>query len=261
MTNSICDLVPEITSSSIWQRINVLLDRYLTFEHLHDRLQDLPHQFNQPQPRSWNAIDWHAIHPSQIVGIELEVFRSILVGAINTEAPIRGYTQASRQYLEMLHPQMAQFVGGRVDSANRLIEPGLWEKEERQHTPALLKIYAQLTGEKFSPTPHEARPHTPSDDHMTKFWGFGVWAFPETSPIYITRTLATTSQGQISYSHNRSSLIGTLHRMTEVLNWQAWSWHNRTTFAYVSMRVLMRLWKWNNTLTRNYLDLVFEPNL
>ena len=308
MTNSICDLVPEITSSSIWQRINVLLDRYLTFEHLYDRLQDLPHQFNQPQPRSWNAIDWHAIHPSQIVGIELEVFRSILVGAINTEAPIRGYTQASRQYLEMLHPQMAQFVGGRVDSANRLIEPGLWEKEERQHTPALLKIYAQLTGEKFSPTPHEARPHTPSDDprsslyrhgmhriateygatclhlwlmayttgplqavlaeltideinHMTKFWGFGVWAFPETSPIYITRTLATTSQGQISYSHNRSSLIGTLHRMTEVLNWKAWSWHNRTTFAYVSMRVLMRLWKWNNTLTRNYLDLVFEPNL
>ncbi len=59
---------------------------------------------------------------------------------MDTEAPIRGYTQTSRQYLEKLHPQMARFVGGTVGKNGELLELGLWEKEERQHTPALIKI-------------------------------------------------------------------------------------------------------------------------
>lgn len=295
----------KIDPSSTCQRINNLLDRHLPIEHLHDRLQDLPHQFNRPQPRPWNAIDWQAIQSSQVFGIELDVFRSILIGAINTEAPIRGYTQASRQYLEMLHPEMARFVGGIIDSADTLIEPGLWEKEERQHTPALLKIYSQVTGEKFLPVPHEARPYNSAGDprtalyrhgmhriateygatclylwlmahttgalkavlaelaideinHMTKFWGFGVWAFPEASPVYVIRTLAKTSQGQISYRRDRSSLIGTLNRMTGILSWKTWSWQNRATFSYVCVRVLVRLWKWNGTLTPRYLNSLFE---
>jgi hypothetical protein len=101
--------------------------------------------------RIWKPIDWYAINQEQILGCDREVFLSILIGTINTEAPIRGYTQTSRQYLEKIHPQMARFVGGIVAEDNTMLEIGLWEKEERQHTPALIKTYQQLTGEKIIP--------------------------------------------------------------------------------------------------------------
>nr|ADO19036.1 hypothetical protein Nfla_2902 [Nostoc flagelliforme str. Sunitezuoqi] len=173
------------------------------------------------------------------LGLDAEVFLSILIGAMDTEAPIRGYTQTSRQYLEKLHPQMARFVGGTVGENGELLELGLWEKEERQHTPALIKIYTQLTGEKITPKLRTVRGYLPTDDayedlyrhglhriateygatclyiwlmahttgalqdvleelaqdeinHMTKFWGFGVWAFPDTGLMRIGRTLIKT---------------------------------------------------------------------
>ena len=231
------------------------------------------------------------------------MFLAILVGAINTEAPIRQYTQTSRQYLETLHPQLARFVGGTIAADGSLLEPGLWEKEERQHTPALLKVYAQLTGEKITPTPHEARLYQPSGDprndlyrhglhriateygatclylwlmahttgalrivleeltqdeinHMTKFWGFGIWAYPE-SPLQLCRTLLQTPKKQPTDSRDRSSLIGTLHRMTGVLNWQDWSWTNRATFAFTCTYTLKHLWGWSRSLTPDYLEGLF----
>lgn len=147
----------DFSGSSTQQDFRDLLDHYFSIAHLSDRLQDLPHQFHDPQPRPWKPIDWQAIALDQIVGIEPQVFLSILRGAIDTEAPIRGYTQTSRQYLEPIDPRMARFVGGVVGADGRLLEQGLWEKEERQHTPALLKIYAQLTGEKIIPLPHRVR--------------------------------------------------------------------------------------------------------
>ncbi|XGV99565.1 MAG: ferritin-like domain-containing protein [Leptolyngbya sp. BL-A-14] len=285
------------------RQLRLLIDRYLSTEHLHDRLQDLPVQFANPQTRPWQPIDWHAIERQQIVGIDPDVFLSILVGAIDTEAPIRQYTQTSRQYLETLHPQLARFVGGTIAADGSLLEPGLWEKEERQHTPALLKIYAQLTGEKITPTPHEARLYQPSDhphmalyrhglhrvateygatclylwlmahttgalrtvleelvrdeiNHMTKFWGFGVWAYPETSLLTLGHTLLKTTK-QPTYSRDRSSLVGTLHRMTGVLHWQDWTWTNRATFAYTCTVILQRLWGWSNSLTPEYLEGLF----
>jgi hypothetical protein len=149
------------------QRIRYLVDRYVAAEKLHDRLQDLPIQFQNPQPRPWKLIDWQTINRNQIIGIEPEVFLSILIGAMDTEAPIRGYTQTSRQYLEKLHPQMARFVGGTVSEDDNLLELGLWEKEERQHTPALIKVYTQLTGEKITAKHRTVRGYSPTriDNH------------------------------------------------------------------------------------------------
>lgn len=118
--------------SHIYDRINRLLDRYLSFEHLHERLRDLPVQFENPQPRPWSLIDWHLDH-QQIVGIDPDVFLSILVGAIDTEAPIRAYTETSRRYLEALHPPLARFVGGTTDSDGVLLEPGLWAGQPHEN--------------------------------------------------------------------------------------------------------------------------------
>lgn len=102
--------------------------RYIAVEKLHERLQDLSTQFANPQSRPWKLIDWQTINRNQIIGLDAEVFLSILIGAMNTEAPIRSYTQTSRQYLEKLHPQMARFVGGTVGEDGELLELGLWEK-------------------------------------------------------------------------------------------------------------------------------------
>ncbi len=132
-------------------RINYLIDQYLSLEELGDRLEDLSQQFENPQPRQWATINWQNINPEQVIGLELNVFLSIIKGALETEAPIRDYTQASRQYLEPIHPSMAKFVGGKIDKDGKIIELGLWEKEERQHTPALAKIYQQLTNQKIIP--------------------------------------------------------------------------------------------------------------
>ncbi|BAY77644.1 hypothetical protein NIES25_41110 [Nostoc linckia NIES-25] len=283
------------------QRIRFLVDRYVAAEKLHERLQDLLIQFQHPQPRPWKLIDWQTINRNQIIGIEPQVFLSILIGAMDTEAPIRGYTQTSRQYLEKLHPQMARFVGGTVSEDDNLLELGLWEKEERQHTPALIKVYTQLTGEKITPKHRTVRGYLPTDDphedlyrhglhriateygatclylwlmahttgalhdvleelaqdeinHMTKFWGFGVWAFPDTGLIRIGRTLIKTR----SQNYQRNNLIRTLRRMMATLNWNAWSLTNKTTLLFTFTHTMHRLWTWNNTLTPKYLQTLFE---
>ncbi|MCC5622474.1 ferritin-like domain-containing protein [Nostoc sp. CHAB 5715] len=283
------------------RRIRSLIDKYLAVEKLHDRLQDLPIQFANPQPRPWKLIDWQTINRNQIIGLDAEVFLSILIGAMDTEAPIRGYTQTSRQYLEKLHPQMARFVGGTVGKDGELLELGLWEKEERQHTPALIKIYTQLTGEKITPKLRTVRSYLPTDDayedlyrhglhriateygatclyiwlmahttgalqdvleelaqdeinHTTKFWGFGVWTFPDTGLMRIGRTLIKTR----SPNYQRNNLMRTLRRMMATLNWNAWSLTNKTTLLFTFTYTMHRLCNWNNTLTPEYLQDLFE---
>jgi hypothetical protein len=131
-----------------FRSIHNVSNRYLSFENLCNCLNDLPQQLNKPQARLWQQIDWNDIDLKQIVGIDSDVFLAILSGAIDTEAPIRGYTQTSRQYLEKIDRRIARFVGGTIDDNGNLIELGLWEKEERQHTPALVRVYQKLTGEK-----------------------------------------------------------------------------------------------------------------
>jgi hypothetical protein len=294
------------SSLNYWQiqrRINSLIDNYLAVEKLNKRLQDLPLQFTNPQPRPWKLIDWQTINHNQIIGINPEVFLSILIGAMDTEAPIRGYTQTSRQYLEKLHPQMARFVGGTVSKDGELQEIGLWEKEERQHTPALIKIYTQLTGEKITPKHRTVRSYLPTDDphedlyrhglhrvateygatclylwlmahttgalqdvleeltkdeinHMTKFWGFGVWAFPDTGLMRVGKTLIKTR----SQTYKRNNLIRTLRRMMATLNWNAWTLTNKATLLYTSTHTMQRLWSWNSSLTPEYLNNLLQPS-
>ncbi|GAB1539574.1 hypothetical protein NUACC21_22410 [Scytonema sp. NUACC21] len=284
----------------IQRRIRSLADYYLSVEKLCERLQDLPVQFKNPQSRPWKPINWEAISPNQIIGLDAEVFLSILVGAMDTEAPIRGYTQTSRQYLEKLHPQLARFVGGTVNENGELIELGLWEKEERQHTPALAKVYYRLTGKKITPTFRAVRGYLPTDNpyedlyrhglhrvvteygatclyiwlmahttgalqdvleelvqdeinHMTKFWGFGVWAFPETSFIQVGRTLLKTRHKD----YKRNSLLRTLKRMLGTLNWNSWSLTNKVSLIFTFAYTIGRLLAWNNSVTPEYLQDLF----
>lgn len=303
-------LAPDLAGSrplkaDIQPRIRSLIDRYLPLGHLNDRLHDLPQQFQNPEVRPWQAIDWKSINAQQIIGIKRETFLAILLGAINTEAPIRDYTQASRQYLETLHPEMARFVGGQVNSEGKLLEPGLWEKEERQHTPALSRIYTQITGEKPVPIPHSARPHQANDDprtalyrhglhriateygatclylwlmahttgplqqvlkellidevnHMTKFWGFGCWAYPEANLTKTAWMLLQTSGGRLKYRRDRSSLFGTVQRMTQALAWSDWSWSNRISFAFTCVQVLLRMQAWLKTVQHTELEILFQ---
>jgi hypothetical protein len=289
------------------QRIAALTRRYVTVEHLCDRLADLPHQFQNPQPRRWNPVNWADISPDQISGIGLDAFCAILLGTINTEAPIRGYTQASRQYLEHFYPQMAQFVGGTVDAAGQVIKPGLWEREEKRHTPVLTMLYHRLSGERPHPVPHSARPYTPSENpradlyrhglhriateygaaclylwmmayttgplqaalgellideinHMTKFWGFGRWAYPDTGLGMIAGTLAHAMVKKWQQPHLQGSLIHTLRRMTAELAWERWSLSHRLTFLYTFDQVMRVLWRWERSLTPAYLAELFGPN-
>ncbi|MDJ0702903.1 MAG: ferritin-like domain-containing protein [Leptolyngbyaceae cyanobacterium MO_188.B28] len=288
----------------IQSRINCLVDIYIADKKLSDRLQDLPGQFENPQPRPWKPIDWRAVQADQIVGVDPAVFVSILAGTIDTEAPIRGYTQTSRQYLEKLYPKMARFVGGVVNEQGSIVEIGLWEKEERQHAPALLKVYTQLAGEKFICHPHQARGYCPSlspqadlyrhglhrvateygatclytwlmahstgplqavleellkdeINHMTKFWGFGMWAFPNSSVIRIIGTLGRAMKRKLADPTVQGSLIHTLGRMKRVLNWPAWSLTNKTTFLFTFDQIMRRLWRWNTSLTPDYLNHLF----
>ncbi|MEA5447538.1 ferritin-like domain-containing protein [Leptolyngbya sp. CCNP1308] len=286
------------------QRITALTRRYVTVEHLGDRLTDLPHQFQTPQPRRWNLVNWADISSEQVSGIALDTFCAILLGTINTEAPIRGYTQASRQYLEHFYPQMAEFVGGTVDAAGQVIRLGLWEREEKRHTPVLTMLYHRLAGAVPQPVPHRARPYARSSNpradlyrhglhriateygaaclylwmmayttgplqaalgellideinHMTKFWGFGRWAYPNTGLGMIAGTLTHAMVKKWRQPNLQGSLIHTLRRMTAELAWERWSLSHRLTFLYTFDQVMRVLWTWDRSLTRPYLEELF----
>ena len=155
-------------------RINYLIDEYLNLHELCDRLEDLPQQFTNPQPRRWAAIDWQDINPEQVINLELDIFLSIIKGALDTEAPIRDYTQTSREYLEPIHPSMAKFVGGEINDDGNMIELGLWEKEERQHTPALAKIYQQLAQTKIIPQQRQAKHYQAQSNPYQDLYKHGI---------------------------------------------------------------------------------------
>ncbi len=176
----------------------------------------------------------------------------------------------------------------------------MWEKEERQHTPALIKVYQQLTGEKINPKFRTVRGYLPTDNpyedlyrhglhriatelsatclyiwlmahttgslqdileqlaideinHMTKFWGFGVWAYPDTSPIKITKTLIKTRH----QNYQRNSLIRTLKRMMQTLKWDSWNFSNKCSLLFTFTSAIHQMWIWNNTLTPKYLNELF----
>jgi hypothetical protein len=145
-------------------RINHLINYYMSFDRLSQHLTDLPTQFIDPSTRPWEPVNWQAIHPDQILGIDPVIFTQLLASAAEIEVPIRGYSQESWQYLRELHPQMAEFMGGSKHPDGKIATLGTWEKEERQHAPALSKIYQQLTGDRLSLKPNEVMGYVEHDD-------------------------------------------------------------------------------------------------
>jgi hypothetical protein len=297
-------------------KAQALIRRYLSHQQLHDRLVDLPQQFHHPQPRAWRRIDWQAIHCTQVVGLPLDIFLSAIAGAAAVETPIRGYASVSWRYLEMLHPQMATFVGGTFDQYGQLIEPGMWEKEERQHTPALTKIYAQLAGKKlvvqakwvkaYQPTGnpredlfrhglhrmmteygatclylwlmthttgplHQALAELLQDEinHMTKFWGFGLWMYPDSYLQRILESLRRCLLSGLSFikprditqrsAHVRSTveLVHTFKQVMAGLNWSTWSLPHKVEVVYIFACVLMQMLGWSQSITRHELKQLF----
>ncbi len=281
------------------KRVHYLTQQYLNLAYLRDRIENLSLQFINPKPRSWQNIEWHSVSQSQIINLELEVFLAIIKGSLDTEAPIRDYTQTSRQYLEAIHPEMARFVGGKVKKDNTIIELGLWEKEERQHTPALSKIYQQLTGEKPVIQWRKPKPYNPSDhphrdlyrhglhriiteysavclylwlmtrttgtiqqilaellqdeiNHLTKFWGFGMWLYPD----QFRHQIKAKSPGN-SY-HSMMRLFTTFRRMMQTLEWQSWKINYKIELIFSFIKVLEQMMQWSRTLTPQYLDTVFN---
>ncbi|MBW4574365.1 MAG: hypothetical protein KME08_03685 [Aphanothece sp. CMT-3BRIN-NPC111] len=163
-------------------RINYLVERYLSIDILSARLADLPTQFENPHQRPWEPIDWQAITPEQIIGVDPALFISVIAGAAEIETPIRAYARESWGYLQSAHPPMARFMGGIFTTDGSPLEVGLWEKEERQHGPAFRKIYQQLTGEKLQPKPNSVEGYQASENlredvykhaisRMTTEWG------------------------------------------------------------------------------------------
>lgn len=285
-------------------RIDYLIDEYLSYEELSDRLEDLPDRFIDPQPRPWSNINWQDINPEQVIGLELDIFLSIIKGALDTEAPIRDYTQTSRQYLEPIHPSMARFVGGIVADDGTISEIGLWEKEERQHTPALKKLYQCLANRSVRSSAKTARSYQPQTNpykdlykhglhrvateygaaclylwlmshttgttqqvlgellqdevnHLTKFWGMGMWLYPDGAAQLIRYLLSQIHTIlPVSCESNlepQANIKSTFQGMMSVLNWQSWSFLHRGELIYAFIWILNRMWRWSGQLTPEYL--------
>jgi len=231
---------------------------------------------------------------------------SIIKGALDTEAPIRAYTQASRQYLEPIHPTMAKFVGGKVDLDGKITDLGIWEKEERQHTPALTKIYQQLTNTKISPQAKKVKSHflntNPYEDlykhgihrvateygaaclyiwiwlmshttgtiqavlaellqdevnHLCKFWGMGMWLYPDGAELlikYLLNQIHPILPHSTEEKQSSGNLKPTFQRMMMVLDWQSWSTLSRGELIYTFIWVLKRMGHWSSQLTPEYLQ-------
>ncbi|MEE3717938.1 hypothetical protein V2H45_14455 [Tumidithrix elongata RA019] len=151
-------------------RINYLVERYISLDILSERLLDLPTQFQAPHQRAWQPINWKAIGIDQIVGIDRELFLSVLAGAVEIESPIREYSKESWSYFQAMHPQMAQFMGGVRDAQGEVITVSVWEKEERQHAPVFSKIYQKLTGIKLQPKPNSVKEYCATDNPILEVY-------------------------------------------------------------------------------------------
>ena len=91
-------------------------------------------------------------------------------------------------------------------------------------------------------------------NHMTKFWGFGVWLFPDTSLLKVAKTLVKTR----SQNYKCNSLLRTLKRMMEKLNWKSWTLTNKATLIFTFICAMQRLVVWNNSLKTDYLRDLFD---
>ena len=277
-------------------RINYLIQRYLSLDILTERLLDLPQQFKNPQQRPWQKIHWQAINNSQIIGIEPKLFLQVIASAVEIEAPIRSYSQESRVYLQKVHPQLARFMGGVTDENGKIIEVGIWEKEERQHAPVFSKIYQQLTGKKLSAKPNTVKGYQPTGNVRAEIYNHGLGRIStEWSAVSIYLWLMSHSTGALQmaiaqplqdevnhlakfwgitrWGFNDSVLqrvIGGISRLIRLLNHHQEErsfGQNILDFSHLKygieigyslMRVMMEMCRWNYHIKIDVLNQVFD---
>ncbi|WP_204368569.1 ferritin-like domain-containing protein [Neosynechococcus sphagnicola] len=196
--------------------------------------------------------------------------------------------------------------GGSFDRQGNLLELGLWEKEERRHTPALGKIYQQLSGHKWEGRVKPVKPYQPSENpredlyrhglhrviteygaaglylwlmahatgalqqvlhellqdeinHMAKFWGFGLWAFPDHYGHRLQRSLRqwlepNSPAKEASHLRSTQDLVRTFRHFMDLVDWSSWSWLNRGEIFYTFGLMLVQLLRWSQTLSPAYLE-------
>jgi hypothetical protein len=89
-------------------------------------------------------------------------------------------------------------------------------------------------------------------NHLTKFWGFGLWLFPANHIQYLARNFK-----QLLPRKSQGSLLRTYRRMMGVLQWKYWQVKHRAELVYVFLLVIHSLWIWHQTLTHENLDRLF----
>lgn len=280
-------------------RINYLAERYLSLDILSEQLLDLPRQFESPHQRIWQRINWKGIDIDQIVGIDPKLFLFVLVGAIEIESPIRDYSRESWNYMQGVHPQMAQFMGGLRDENSEVVEVSIWEKEERQHAPVFSKIYQQLTGEKLRLKPNSVKDYYATDNPITEVykhtvsristeWGavsVYLWLMAHSTGD-LQNAIAQPLQDEIghlakfwgftcwafrdSFRARMSSASGQLmslfkhHRSERTSSndiLQRNSLVHATELAFTFTRIMAQMYRWNSNLKNDHLDLLFGKSL
>lgn len=274
-------------------RINYLINRYLSIDILSEKLADLPRQFVTPHVRPWEPIDWAAIDSDQIVGIDPHLFTLVLSGAMEIEAPVRGYSQESWHYLQSLHPDMAHFFGGdrQVDGSFKTL--GVWEKEERQHAPIFGKLYHKLTGEKFQPKPNSVEEYQAQEqpwEAVRRHWMSRISTEWAATSIYLwlmahstgalQQAIAQPLQDEVNHlakfwGFSRWAFASSYHQQVQgsALNLLTLVKHHQTErthgddllhyrldevshsieLAFSLMRVMVRLRRWNGELSSSFL--------
>ena len=96
-------------------------------------------------------------------------------------------------------------------------------------------------------------------NHMTKFWGFGLWLFPETHWARTAHILSLVIPKQRS-SASPHRLGHTITRMMGVLHWSQWQRHHQTELAMTFVTVLRHLHHWSDRLSREFLNGLFGPS-
>lgn len=277
------------------QRINHLINHFLSQGILYSRLHDLPTQFENPHQRHWQAINWKAINDEQIVGVPKDLFVNFLANAAEIETPIRNYAIESRDYLQEIHPQMARFMGGTFTEDGKILEIGVWEKEERQHAPVFQKIYQKLTTEKLCPKPNTVKGYQKSDDGRQDLYTHVVGRMAtEWSATSLYLWLMAHSTGELQHAIAQplqdeinhlakfwgigiwvfgDSYINRLQGMAQTLidlfnHHQNERTHSVNVFgfsntlyavelAFTFLRVMARLNRWHKSLNPAYLDNLF----
>ncbi|MBE9047557.1 hypothetical protein IQ255_24665 [Pleurocapsales cyanobacterium LEGE 10410] len=95
-------------------------------------------------------------------------------------------------------------------------------------------------------------------NHLTKFWGMGMWLYPDAAEQLIRYLLSQIHTIlPLSYETTlrpESNLKSTFKRTMAVLNWQSWSALSRGELIYTFMLILKRMWYWSGQLTPEYLQ-------